>query len=316
MLVMRRPVRYAILALALTILAAFSWKVGHTQSDAAEYFPQTRHFVEGAFLTFYRGTPNPELIYGYPITEAFTDRDGLRVQYFQRARLERLPDGSVARTALGRELYEPGRAVVDQDTRSAACRTFPTGHAVCSDFLRFFETHGGSGRFGQPISGVEMDGLRHVQYFEYTRLEWVPETDLPGLDIQIGSLGWLYFNHRQENQALLRPPQNPNILEVTGLQAYAFTAAASVPAGGSQVVYVVVQDDTHTALPNADVQLTVSLAPDRQIFLQGTTNIHGYASFPVVLESGERSTGIVSVAASAEYAGLSADTRTSFRIGH
>lgn len=309
---MRRAVRFAAIVLALIAAAAFTWKVGHTQSDSSEYFPQTGHFVEGAFLTYYRSNPTPELLFGYPITEAFRDRDGVRVQYFQRARFETGAEGSVVRTPLGLALYEPGRETVDQDSRSAACRSFTTGHAVCSDFLRFFETHGGIERFGQPISGVELEGVRHVQYFEYTRLEWVPESDMPEMSVQISPLGWLYFNFRQEDLALRRPVQNSNILAVTGLQVHAFTAAAAVAADQGQEVYVVVQDEAYSALPGADVRLVVFQGPGREVSLDAITNEHGFAYFRLPADWDR---GVAGISATAEFAGLTAETRTSFRVG-
>ena len=51
-----------------------------------EYFPETGHWVTGAFLEKYYSTPNPQELFGYPITDAFPEYiSGLTVQYFEKA---------------------------------------------------------------------------------------------------------------------------------------------------------------------------------------------------------------------------------------
>jgi len=53
-----------------------------------------------------------------------------------------------------------------------------TGHTISGNFLRFFEAVGGVRSLGYPITEpLEQEG-RHVQYFEYARLEDHP--DNPG----------------------------------------------------------------------------------------------------------------------------------------
>ncbi len=58
--------------------------------DGCEYFPQTGHNVCDNFLKRWQmsgGLP----VFGYPISEAFTDDDGVLVQYFERQKMEYLP---------------------------------------------------------------------------------------------------------------------------------------------------------------------------------------------------------------------------------
>ena len=71
------PRRLFAFCLALLLLAS-SPVAGMAQSTDQQYFDETGHNVSGAFLEFYRQARDPLLVYGYPITEAFTRLDGLR----------------------------------------------------------------------------------------------------------------------------------------------------------------------------------------------------------------------------------------------
>jgi hypothetical protein len=84
--------------------------------------------VGDEFVEFYQQIPNPEQIYGFPITEPFQNVDGVLVQYFQRARFEFQPEAPeelrIRLTPLGNLLYEP----VEPFPLAAnpnACQTFP-----------------------------------------------------------------------------------------------------------------------------------------------------------------------------------------------
>ena len=54
------------------------------------YFPQTRHTISGAFRQYWENTGGLTR-FGYPITSVF-EANGLRVQYFERARFEYHPE--------------------------------------------------------------------------------------------------------------------------------------------------------------------------------------------------------------------------------
>ena len=73
--------------LILTILLT-QWGTASAQSADVQFFPETGHNVKGDFLRFYKSVPDPKLVFGYPITEQITSKDGKTVQYFQRARFE------------------------------------------------------------------------------------------------------------------------------------------------------------------------------------------------------------------------------------
>jgi hypothetical protein len=78
-----------------------------------QYFPETGHAVGGRFLNFWRAN-GAMTVFGFPISEEFDETmpDGrvLRVQYFERARMEYHPElvGTSSETQLGhlaRALY-------------------------------------------------------------------------------------------------------------------------------------------------------------------------------------------------------------------
>src|SRR5688572_18136349 len=103
--------RFVAPSMAIVMLLA-SWMSVRAQSVDIQYFPETGHNIRGDFLQFYKSVKDPKLVFGYPITEQITSKDGKTIQYFQRARFERrsdLPEGQrVQLTPLGQKSYEPG----------------------------------------------------------------------------------------------------------------------------------------------------------------------------------------------------------------
>jgi len=74
------------------LLGSVSATYPQTTAEDCRYFVETGHYVCGEFLEFYETRGELE-VFGYPLTEAFDDpTHGLRVQYFQRARMEWYPD--------------------------------------------------------------------------------------------------------------------------------------------------------------------------------------------------------------------------------
>jgi N-acetyl-anhydromuramyl-L-alanine amidase AmpD len=87
-------------------------------SDAdlpCRYFHETRHTVCGRFRAFWESyDERAVLTFGYPLSEAFRDAEGVLIQYFERARLEWRPGSGQNRwdILLGRvgdEASEPAR---------------------------------------------------------------------------------------------------------------------------------------------------------------------------------------------------------------
>jgi hypothetical protein len=73
--------------------------------EDAHYFPETRHSLRGAFAAFW-AEHGALAQFGYPISEEFV-LHGHVVQYFERARFELGPDGTVRLTRVGADLYVP-----------------------------------------------------------------------------------------------------------------------------------------------------------------------------------------------------------------
>ena len=84
-----------VVALAALLLPV---AIAHAAPPATVYFPPTGHNVGAPFLAYWRehgGLP----VYGYPLTEAFsevspTDGKTYTVQYFERARFEYHPENA------------------------------------------------------------------------------------------------------------------------------------------------------------------------------------------------------------------------------
>ena len=162
------------------------------QSSAPRYFPQTGHYLRGAFRSFWERSGGLG-IFGYPVTEEYIRRgDGKLVQYFERARFELRIVGNQALVDLGligREVTagrDFGRIGAFPST--AFQRYFPeTGHSLRGAFKGFWERNGGLGNFGLPISEEINEqigsGIYLVQYFERARFELV------GSSVRLGLLG-------------------------------------------------------------------------------------------------------------------------------
>jgi hypothetical protein len=299
---------------AVFCLLVSSWGPVQAQTSDAEYFAQTGHFVRGNFLRHYRSISNPTLLYGYPLTEEFTSKDGKTVQYFQRARFEQSNDSAqgVKLTPLGRETYSPGRQLVINNP--FACRTFTqTDHAVCFAFLEFFEQHGGVERFGYPISPFEFRNNQIVQYFENARFEW-----RPGLaeDQRIGltDLGRIYFDQIGEDPAFLRPAQQdarPNL--VLSLRVRAFPEKAVTKANDQQTIYVLVQDQKLQPVAGASGIATIRLASGDTLRQAFEINSRGVGTFAFAFTN-QPNGKLVYVDISVTYNNLAGKTTTSFRV--
>ena len=168
-------------------------------SKNGQFFSQTGHNVSFAFLKAFKALGGLDVL-GFPRTESIQYK-GQTVQFFQRAVMEYHPEaqgtpGEVVLRLLGSDLtqgrtFTPGTA----GANDAAHQFFPqTNHTVANAFLAFFNSHGGVGVLGYPIS-EEMpdqlaDGAIHtVQYFQRARLEYHPElAGKPG-EVSLGLLG-------------------------------------------------------------------------------------------------------------------------------
>lgn len=258
--------RRAGVTLALILILSLTGTSVYAQgSTEAEYFPETGHSVKGEFLQFYRNIENPIAMYGYPITEEFTDKQGLLVQYFQRARFEYhadKPEGQkVELTPLGSLTYAPQRQLIVNNP--LACRIFSeTGYAVCFAFLEFFEENGGIAQFGYPISSFEFHDDLIVQYFQKARFEWRPWR---GEEKRVGltDLGRVYFDQTGLDLAMLRVvrPLDLRIKTVVDLDVRVFFKKPITLRTDTQTAYILVQDQNLQPVDYVSCEVTVRL-PD------------------------------------------------------
>jgi len=302
------------LLLALIVLFASSG-TARAQSTDIQYFPESGHNVRGDFLHFYKNIANPRLVFGYPLTEQFTSKDGKTVQYFQRARFELRNDlpQHVQLTPVGQATYKPGSQQLEINN-SQACDLFPTGFRVCFAFLDFYKLNGGAAQFGNPISPFEFHENLIVQYFEKARFEW--RADRPdGERVVLTDLGRYYFDQLGEDQAFLKPisPLDATINSVLSISAHAFvTKAVSLPTG-RQTVYVVVQSQTHQPVSGATGKATVHFSDGSTQDYFFTTGASGLGSATFNF-SNQKPGEMIPVEIVVTYQGLSTTTTASFRI--
>jgi hypothetical protein len=180
-----------ILLLGVMLLSTFPVPA---QAQGKIYFPQTGHFLGGAFRSYWERNGGVE-IFGYPVSEEFVqNRDGRVAQWFERARFELdVVNGQavVSLGLVGREyLAATGQGFPPvAPVRAPGLRFFPeTGHTLRGEFRNFWERRGGLSRFGFPISEELVqrldDGRNYlVQYFERGRFELV------GSRVRLATLG-------------------------------------------------------------------------------------------------------------------------------
>lgn len=311
--------RWVGLVAAICLLLT-SWVSVGAQTPDIEYFAQTGHSVRGDFLRYYKSVANPPLIFGYPITEQFTSKDGKSVQYFQRARFEQSinPLQKVVLTPLGNKTYKPERQLVINNP--LACRTYSqTGYSVCLAFLEFFDKNGGVAQFGYPISPFEFRNDQIVQYFEYARFEWHPNST-EGQRIGISDLGRIYFDQLGEDPVFLKtvpvtdrgiepnPPQT-----VLNLQIRAFPAKAVTSANDQQTIYVLVQDQTLQPVAGGSGTATIRLADNTTFSQTFSVNGKGVGVFSFAFQK-QPNGKLVYIDITVNYNTLEGKTTTSFRI--
>lgn len=163
---------------------------------AVAHFQETGHPVSSDFLDFfnrYGGIAS----FGYPLTAEIVV-DGWRMQYFEKGRLEYHPENEPAyRVTAGwlGELLHRYRPPVSPENIPAGDdqghRYYPqTGHTLSGDFLDYFDSHGGSVRFGLPISEPFLWEGHLTQDFQSARFFWTPQAKEP---VRLEEIGRVYL---------------------------------------------------------------------------------------------------------------------------
>ncbi len=150
-------------------------------NPTAIYFLETHHNLQGDFLRFWQKYDGLR-VFGYPLTEEFAE-NGLKVQYFERVRLEYHAENldlsiePVVISRLGSQLtsgryFIPARFFAPDPSRIYFA---DTKHSIQHGFYTYWQQHGGLAVFGYPISEEIKEGSYLVQWFERARFEYRPE---------------------------------------------------------------------------------------------------------------------------------------------
>lgn len=308
--VRRLAILFLFLLLPLTV-----WGPAKAQSSDVLFFPETGHNVRGDFLRYYQNVPDPKLVFGYPITEQITSRDGKTVQYFQRVRFELRTDlpERVRLTPIGQAIYTTGSQQLNINN-SQGCELFPTGFRICFAFLDFYQLNNGATQFGNPISPFEFHENLIVQYFERARFEW--RADRPeGQRVVLTDLGRYYFDQLGEDSAHLKPisPLDATINPILSISARAFVMKPVTLASGQQTIYIVVQSQTRQAVSSANGKAVIRFTDGRTQEYFFSTNTSGLGS--ITFDFADQKQGeMIPIEILITYQGLSTTTTTSFRI--
>jgi hypothetical protein len=259
---MIRVLKYFLIAFLLVLLAMGVSTIVRAQGSGSHFFPETGHYVKGAFLDYFQSAPDPLALFGYPITEQFQDEvTGVTVQYFQLARFEMDAQNKVWLSPLGRLLYEENKNPTVQ-IYSKDCRFFAqTSKSVCLGFLSYYDQMQGEVFFGAPISNAEVLDERQVQYFENARIEWRPD-DEAGPIMGLSEVGSIYLKMRPAPLEAINY-NGAHILESDPgkLVVRAFVERSLLPGHSTQQVYIIVQDENLHPVVDAAVDIIVMPPP-------------------------------------------------------
>lgn len=296
--------KYPLLSIAITI-ALLMGSVSampvqpQVQSDDCRYFNDTGHYVCGSFRQFFESRGGVE-IFGYPLTVEFEDpaHDGLKVQYFQRSRIELHPENpepyKVQLGLLVDELgyqFPPARQEQIPASNSALHHYFPnTQHVVSYAFLDYFRKNGGVDIFGYPRSEFMYESGHLVQYFQRARMEWHPE-NAPGSQMHLTKLGEMYIERFGMSEAYTERQPPPDRVEnsegtsvvdpkppVTSLNLSASVRYAITGRQGMQTVFVYVSDQQQQPVAGAAVKMVVHYQSGDQSYDFEATDASGFTS--------------------------------------
>ena len=295
------------------------------QKSSCEYFQDPEgHNVCGSFLEFFNSRGGPA-VFGYPMTEELVE-NGLRVQYFQRVRMEHHPYNppryQVQLGLLG-DFFAPAEAktrISDSQkppSNDRARRYFPeTGHAAGYSFLKFYNENGGLDIFGYPVTEFILEKGRFVQYFQRALMEWDPNQSR----IILHNLGEMWTDyHRGMYDTSTAPriiaidgtPVPTTAPEVTLLYATASVRDAFTGRGGYQTVWVYVYDQYGKPVQEAEVTLAIRYSSGDRYLPMPATDEAGHTQTTFELGNPPRGQ-LVIVDATVLYQLLTTQAQTSF----
>jgi hypothetical protein len=284
----------SLLGIASALLIALPSPVLSQHTGNCEYVSETGYWVCDEFLSFYQAHGKSRFL-GYPITRAFDDQTlGLHVQYFQRGRLELLPElPQGQRVRLGKLVDELGYSFPPAAPEnippynSGLHEYFPeTEHVVSYAFLQYFRKNGGVEMFGYPRSEFLYQNDRIVQYFQSVRMEWHPEQAI-GPGILLGDLGEVYLERypvtgdytAAELPGLGPDPEQPVRTPVI-LQLHADASVREIVTGpnSTQIAYAYVVDQEGRPVEGARVSASVRYGSESEPYDCGLTDSKGFCT--------------------------------------
>ncbi len=313
-----------------SVSATYPQSGEYSPAGNCRHFAKTGHYVCDEFLEFFETRGELE-IFGYPLTEAFDDpARGLRVQYFQRARMEwhpRNPDPyKVLLGLLVDDLgyhFPPVSPEQIPSFNNSLHHYFPeTGHVVSYAFLEYFREKGGLDIFGYPRSEFLFENGYIVQYFQRARMEWHPEC-LTGQQMRLTNLGEIYIERvviPGNYDEPLPPPSisdgsssTPTEPTATPLHISASASVRYVIVGrdGTQTVFVYVTDQLQRPVQGAAARMVIHYSSGDQQHEFTSTNASGFTRYSFDIPPSPPGQKI-SIDVTVTYDGLTATTQTSF----
>lgn len=288
--------RFLWVAVMIIALLLSSVSATQPQDQNCRYFPDTGHYVCGEFREFFERRGDVE-IFGYPLTEAFEDSQRqLRVQYFQRARMELHPyNPDPYKVQLGLLVDELGYSFPPVDPEQIPAfnnnlhHYFPeTGRVVSYAFLDYFNEKGGVDIFGYPRSEFMYEDGYIVQYFQRARMEWHPE-HRSGQQMRLTNLGEMYIERFPVPPGVIEPrdpvrietapdAQETPVSRVTKLDVSASVRNVITGRKGDQTVFVYVTDQLQKPLQGATASVVVHYQSGDAVYDCESTNASGFTN--------------------------------------
>lgn len=314
---MRR--NFWIFSIVLLFCLGFARQNVQAQSGDSQYFPDSGHYVNGDFLSFYNANRNARLVYGLPITEAYIDaKTGLLIQYFENVRFEHHPNNlagnKVIITPAGNQLYEPGEIIKSVSAATPNCHMQSNwSYPVCFTFYEFYLENGGQAHFGNPVSGLEYQEGRLVQNFEKGKLVWKPE-NIEGAKVTIAPLGMELFYFNKEDPQKISPIKNLEYsLNISEIHARVFSDHAIIPNGSKQTLNIIVVDQNKAPLTGGVIEVTAHY-PDGRVVTSNHLATDEFGLAQTTFEAKSDVLGVVKIVIKVTYNDLETITVTSFRI--